>query len=184
MKVEVGHGTIEFWHVVTKTLPFATQARHARRVANKFRHSSLSSVCPPYHISPMALDTASGAIARRDDAANGSGEQHSVLPHLDTPTSFPFPYTPYQIQLDLMKTVFGAIEDGKIAIVGLHRSDSTDVQVSSPTGTGKSLTLLTSTLSWLSAHQKRLDKATEDDLRRRFKEDDPDGKRFIAEKTN
>lgn len=132
----------------------------------------------------MALDTASGAIARRDDAANGSGEQHSVLPHLDTPTSFPFPYTPYQIQLDLMKTVFGAIEDGKIAIVGLHRSDSTDVQVSSPTGTGKSLTLLTSTLSWLSAHQKRLDKATEDDLRRRFKEDDPDGKRFIAEKTN
>lgn len=124
----------------------------------------------------MALDTASGAIARRDDAANGSGEQHSVLPHLDTPTSFPFPYTPYQIQLDLMKTVFGAIEDGKIAIVGLHRSDSTDVQVSSPTGTGKSLTLLTSTLSWLSAHQKRLDKATEDDLRRRFKEDDPDGK--------
>lgn len=37
------------------------------------------------------------------------------------------------------------------------------------------MTLLTSTLSWLSAHQKRLDKATEDDLRRRFKEDDPDG---------
>ncbi|EJT51272.1 hypothetical protein A1Q1_07550 [Trichosporon asahii var. asahii CBS 2479] len=127
----------------------------------------------------MALDTASGAIARRDDAANGSGEQHSVLPHLDTPTSFPFPYTPYQIQLDLMKTVFGAIEDGKIAIVGLHRSDSTDVQVSSPTGTGKSLTLLTSTLSWLSAHQKRLDKATEDDLRRRFKEDDPDVEKAV-----
>lgn len=37
------------------------------------------------------------------------------------------------------------------------------------------MTLLTSTLSWLSAHQKRLDKATEDDLRQRFKEDDPDG---------
>lgn len=123
----------------------------------------------------MALDTASGAIAQRDNAANGADEQKPLVPHLDTPTSFPFPFTPYQIQLDLMRTVFGAIEDGKIAIVSVDCLSRADNQVSSPTGTGKSLTLLTSTLSWLSAHQKRLDKATEDDLRKRFKEDDPEG---------
>jgi chromosome transmission fidelity protein 1 len=41
-----------------------------------------------------------------------------VLPPLATPDSFPFPYPqPYSIQLDLMRTVFSAIEDGKIAIV-------------------------------------------------------------------
>jgi Rad3-related DNA helicase len=38
--------------------------------------------------------------------------------HLLPPPSFPFPYpSPYSIQLDLMRTVFSAIEDGKIAIV-------------------------------------------------------------------
>lgn len=41
---------------------------------------------------------------------------------LETPTTFPFPYPqPYSIQLDLMQTVFSAIEEGKIAIVGSHR---------------------------------------------------------------
>lgn len=68
----------------------------------------------------MALDTASGAIAQRDDVGDEKGEQKPIVPHLDTPTSFPFPFTPYQIQLDLMRTVFGAIEDGKIAIVSLQ----------------------------------------------------------------
>lgn len=36
---------------------------------------------------------------------------------LPTPDSFPFPYpTPYGIQVDLMRTVFEAIEQKKIAI--------------------------------------------------------------------
>jgi len=35
-----------------------------------------------------------------------------------TPDVFPFPYpTPYSIQVDLMRTVFEAIEQRKIAIV-------------------------------------------------------------------
>ncbi|BEI97150.1 hypothetical protein CcaverHIS631_0207390 [Cutaneotrichosporon cavernicola] len=62
-----------------------------------------------------------------------------------------------------MRTVFSAIEDRKIAIV------------ESPTGTGKTLTLLTATLSWLSAHRRRLDEAAEADLRARFAAEDPDG---------
>lgn len=71
----------------------------------------------------MALDTASGAITQRDDAERGAEEHKLIVPHLATPTSFPFPFTPYKIQLDLMQTVFGAIEDGRIAIVSCHESD-------------------------------------------------------------
>lgn len=45
----------------------------------------------------------------------------SATPSLSTPETFPFPYPkPYDIQLDLMRVVFRAIEDGKIAIVSLH----------------------------------------------------------------
>ncbi|RSH93859.1 minichromosome maintenance protein 5 [Saitozyma podzolica] len=65
--------------------------------------------------------------------------------------------------LQLMQTVFRAVEEGKIAIV------------ESPTGTGKSLTLLTATLTWLAANQKRLDIAAEANLRARLSADDPDG---------
>jgi chromosome transmission fidelity protein 1 len=40
------------------------------------------------------------------------------LPPLPTPETFDFPYPkPYDIQLQLMQTVFRAIEDRKIAIV-------------------------------------------------------------------
>ena len=40
---------------------------------------------------------------------------------LPTPDVFPFPYpTPYSIQVDLMRTVFEAIEQKKIAIVCPH----------------------------------------------------------------
>lgn len=48
-------------------------------------------------------------------------EEHAVsLPSLPTPDSFPFPYVqPYSIQLDLMRTVFQAIENGKIAIASV-----------------------------------------------------------------
>jgi chromosome transmission fidelity protein 1 len=50
---------------------------------------------------------------------NGSGTGNSeLLPVLPTPDHFDFPYPhPYDIQLQLMQTVFRAIEDRKIAIV-------------------------------------------------------------------
>ena len=46
------------------------------------------------------------------------GDDQVVEIPLPTPDVFPFPYpTPYPIQVDLMKTVFEAIEQKKIAIV-------------------------------------------------------------------
>ncbi|WVF71908.1 hypothetical protein IAT40_006718 [Kwoniella sp. CBS 6097] len=97
------------------------------------------------------------------------GDNPSV-PSLPTPELFPFPYPkPYDIQLELMQTVFRAIEDGKIAIV------------ESPTGTGKSLSLLTSTLTWLSAHTRRQTQSFEDSLRERLRADDPDDPDWVIE---
>ncbi|KAL7410162.1 helicase C-terminal domain-containing protein [Mrakia frigida] len=66
-----------------------------------------------------------------------------LLP-LPPPSSFSFPYeTPYPIQTELMHLVYQAIEGSKIAIV------------QSPTGTGKSLSLLCSTLTWLTDNARR-----------------------------
>ena len=46
------------------------------------------------------------------------GDDQVVEIPLPTPDVFPFSYpTPYQIQVDLMRTVFEAIEQKKIAIV-------------------------------------------------------------------
>ncbi|KAL1410972.1 ATP-dependent DNA helicase chl1 [Vanrija albida] len=113
------------------------------------------------------MDSNAEASSSRTAAA---AEDGPALPHLPTPDSFPFPYPqPYGIQLDLMRTVFAALEDRKIAIV------------ESPTGTGKSLTLLTATLSWLGAHGKRLDDAAEASLRARFLAEDPDDPPWVIE---
>ncbi|KAL1719631.1 helicase C-terminal domain-containing protein [Schizophyllum commune] len=73
-------------------------------------------------------------------------ETSLVLP---TPSEFPsFPYPqPYRIQLDLMRHLYEVLESKKISIV------------ESPTGTGKTLSLLTASLTWLRDHQDRARKA-------------------------
>ncbi|XP_053423578.1 ATP-dependent DNA helicase DDX11 isoform X3 [Nycticebus coucang] len=50
---------------------------------------------------------------------------------------FPFPFTPYSIQKDFMAQLYQVLEAGKIGIF------------ESPTGTGKSLSLICGSLSWL-----------------------------------
>ncbi|KAF8133448.1 DNA repair helicase [Boletus edulis] len=64
---------------------------------------------------------------------------------LPTPERFPaFPYDPpYSIQTDLMKHVYSSVESRHVTII------------ESPTGTGKTLSLLCSGLSWLTDERER-----------------------------
>lgn len=56
---------------------------------------------------------------------------------------FSFPFEPYDIQKRLMKVSYDSFEESKFALL------------ESPTGTGKSLTLICSSLSWLRDHQNK-----------------------------
>lgn len=60
---------------------------------------------------------------------------------------FHHPYKPYDIQSELMNVIYQCIAEGKIGIL------------ESPTGTGKSLSLICSSLTWLRDFQ-------EDDLQK------------------
>ncbi|XP_014838393.1 PREDICTED: probable ATP-dependent RNA helicase DDX11 isoform X1 [Poecilia mexicana] len=63
--------------------------------------------------------------------------------------SFPFPYKPYDIQEQFMKALYSALDQGKVGIF------------ESPTGTGKSLSLICGALSWLADYEeKRRQEAT------------------------
>ncbi|CEG48110.1 atp-dependent rna helicase ddx11-like protein 8-like [Plasmopara halstedii] len=53
---------------------------------------------------------------------------------------FSFPYKPYQIQLDLMRQIWSTLENGHCGIF------------ESPTGTGKSASLICGALTWLTMH--------------------------------
>ncbi|KAM8861762.1 ATP-dependent DNA helicase DDX11 isoform 3-T3 [Synchiropus picturatus] len=52
-------------------------------------------------------------------------------------SSFPFPFQPYRIQEEFMRSLYGALDQGKVGIF------------ESPTGTGKSLSLICGALTWL-----------------------------------
>jgi chromosome transmission fidelity protein 1 len=56
---------------------------------------------------------------------------------------FHHPYQPYDIQEDFMSAVYRCLEDGRIGIF------------ESPTGTGKSLSLICGSLTWLRDHKRR-----------------------------
>lgn len=58
------------------------------------------------------------------------------------PDSFPFPFKPYSIQDQFMRSLYSVVENRKIGIF------------ESPTGTGKTLSLMCSALKWLSDHDE------------------------------
>ncbi|KAF6213519.1 hypothetical protein GE061_011239 [Apolygus lucorum] len=63
---------------------------------------------------------------------------------LQPPDDFSFPFTPYEIQKEFMTQLYSALEGSKLGIF------------ESPTGTGKSLSLICGALSWLRDHEERL----------------------------
>ncbi|PWY79334.1 DNA repair helicase [Aspergillus sclerotioniger CBS 115572] len=56
--------------------------------------------------------------------------------------NFHHPYSPYDIQLQLMRALYACLEQGKVAVF------------ESPTGTGKSLSLICGSLTWLRDHKR------------------------------
>lgn len=57
--------------------------------------------------------------------------------------NFCHPYQPYDIQLEFMRNLYQCLEDGNVGIF------------ESPTGTGKSLSLICGTLTWLRDNARR-----------------------------
>lgn len=70
-------------------------------------------------------------------------------PEVLAPKQFPFPFTPYPIQTSFMSQLYSTLEEGKIGIF------------ESPTGTGKSLSLICGSLTWLKDHEIRQKRETE-----------------------
>ena len=65
------------------------------------------------------------------------------MEELKVPDEFEFPFEPYGIQKDFMKELYRTVENGLIGIF------------ESPTGTGKSLSIICSALKWLKDHRNR-----------------------------
>lgn len=61
---------------------------------------------------------------------------------MEPPVEFPFPFPAYEIQKDFMKELYSCIENGNLGIF------------ESPTGTGKSLSIICGAMKWLMDHEE------------------------------
>lgn len=75
---------------------------------------------------------------------------------LRTPEEFPFPFEPYGIQLHFMKALYKCLQEGKIGIF------------ESPTGTGKSLSLICGAFKWLRDFKEQQQKELDDLLAKKI----------------
>jgi chromosome transmission fidelity protein 1 len=66
-----------------------------------------------------------------------------LLPTIMAYKNFHHPFQPYDIQQEFMQAVYDCIENGKVGIF------------ESPTGTGKSLSLICGSLTWLREHKRK-----------------------------
>ncbi|XP_074621921.1 ATP-dependent DNA helicase DDX11-like isoform X1 [Acropora palmata] len=84
----------------------------------------------------------------------------SIKPAADKkPVFFPFPFSPYDIQEDFMHTLFDVLNNGEVGIF------------ESPTGTGKSLSLICGALTWLKSYEERRQEELENALSSSNKDD-------------
>ncbi|KAG0148021.1 hypothetical protein CROQUDRAFT_61025 [Cronartium quercuum f. sp. fusiforme G11] len=88
---------------------------------------------------------------------------------LAPPQDFSFPFRPYAIQKDFMRRLFEAVEQRKVGIF------------ESPTGTGKSLSVICSSLTWLRLDRKRLTEEAVAALSLKLKAECPDEPNWVLE---
>ena len=74
---------------------------------------------------------------------NAAPSQLNTMNDKDDARNFHHPYEPYNIQNDFMNAVYDCLDTGKVGIF------------ESPTGTGKSLSLICGSLTWLRDHKRR-----------------------------
>ncbi|CAG9532995.1 unnamed protein product [Cercopithifilaria johnstoni] len=68
-------------------------------------------------------------------------------------TEFSFPFEPYDIQISLMRSIISCINERKIGIL------------ESPTGTGKSMSIICATLNWLETFETEKKRSLEEQLK-------------------
>lgn len=86
---------------------------------------------------------ASSSCTTSTTVATATPSVVAAAPVLAPPAEFPFPFEPYGIQRDFMRKLFTTLEGGGLGIF------------ESPTGTGKSLSLICGSMAWLRAHAER-----------------------------
>ncbi|KAI9328210.1 hypothetical protein DFJ73DRAFT_964574, partial [Zopfochytrium polystomum] len=92
---------------------------------------------------PQHGDHHHGPAAGAAPPAQPDGQQQPLF-HLQPPATFPFPYgTPWKIQSDFMTALYSCIESKSLGFF------------ESPTGTGKSLSIICGALKWLADHNAR-----------------------------
>ncbi|XP_074663103.1 ATP-dependent DNA helicase DDX11-like [Tubulanus polymorphus] len=77
-------------------------------------------------------------------------KDNQVKEAANIPEEFPFPFVPYDIQIGFMKALYRTLDEGKIGIF------------ESPTGTGKSLSLICGALKWLRDFEDKQKQELED----------------------
>lgn len=80
-------------------------------------------------------------MAETEPLSSNAAENNSMAQKVN----FNHPYTPYSIQEEFMQTVYSVLE----------RGDSSVGILESPTGTGKSLSLICASLTWLREHKRK-----------------------------
>ncbi|KAJ3356319.1 ATP-dependent DNA helicase chl1 [Allomyces javanicus] len=98
-----------------------------------------SSALPAPHVRPQRAGPVVSKVENHDehDTATNDLAEAALDANLGARFPFGFPFPPYTIQVDLMRAMKEALNDGAIALL------------ESPTGTGKSLSLICGSLSWL-----------------------------------